>query len=84
MWCRAFCLRQRMRPSNPSAWIPADGLPAAGARPRISEIYTALTHSGVTLAIVLGRLIAQEIADATPAAMLEPYRPERFRRATQH
>tara|TARA_A100001037_G_scaffold256261_1_gene242326 strand:- start:40469 stop:41584 length:1116 start_codon:yes stop_codon:yes gene_type:complete len=68
------------------AWrpIPADGLPAAGARPRISEIYTALTHSGVTLAIVLGRLIAQEITDATPAAMLEPYRPERFRRATQH
>ena len=46
------------------AWrsMPADRLPIVGPVPGLDSLYLAVTHSGVTLAPVLGRLVADEIA----------------------
>jgi glycine/D-amino acid oxidase-like deaminating enzyme len=38
----------------------------------------AATHSGVTLAPLIGELASIEILDGVPVEMLEPYRPSRF------
>jgi glycine/D-amino acid oxidase-like deaminating enzyme len=44
----------------------------------------AVSHSGVTLAPVLGRLVAKEVADGAPDGLLAPFRPDRFaERATR-
>lgn len=56
--------------------MPADGLPAIG--PMGPEgLYVATLHSGVTLAPIVGKLVAAELAGKAQA-MLEPYRPTRF------
>jgi glycine/D-amino acid oxidase-like deaminating enzyme len=41
-------------------------------------VYAAVTHSGVTLAAYLARLITAELVTGTPPAALGPYRPGRF------
>ena len=41
-------------------------------------MYIALTHSGVTLAPLIGELATLEIVDGVRVQTLEPYRPERF------
>ncbi len=41
-------------------------------------LYVAATHSGVTLAPLIGELAAQEILDGVQVPMLAPYRPSRF------
>ncbi|MBY0508749.1 MAG: FAD-binding oxidoreductase [Rhodospirillaceae bacterium] len=58
--------------------MPTDGHPVVGAVPGAPEIYTVVTHSGVTLAPILGRYAAQEVLTNTLADMLSPYRPQRF------
>ena len=58
--------------------MPRDGYPAIGRCPGHPEIYAAVTHSGVTLAIILGQLIAREVLDDLRVGLLTPYRPERF------
>ena len=58
--------------------MPADGLSAVGPVAALPGYYVALTHSGVTLAPVLSRLVADEIATGRPAAALAPFRPERL------
>src|SRR5262245_11055863 len=68
------------------AWrsMPADRLPIAGPVPGLDSLYLAVTHSGVTLAPVLGRLVADEIATGEQAWLLTPFRPGRFaERATR-
>ena len=65
----------------PVGWrpMPLDGYPVMGFASEASNLYVALTHSGVTLAPVLSQLAAQEICDGTPPeAVLRPYRPQRF------
>jgi glycine/D-amino acid oxidase-like deaminating enzyme len=57
--------------------VPADGLPAAGFAPGVENAYFLASHSGATLAPVLGRLVAAELL-GDPQAELEPYRLERF------
>ena len=42
------------------------------------NVYIALTHSGVTLAPLIGELAAIEIVDGVRVESLSPYRPERF------
>ncbi|MEO0751092.1 MAG: FAD-dependent oxidoreductase [Pseudomonadota bacterium] len=60
--------------------MPGDDLPAVGA---VQEgAYLAVMHSGITLAAVMGELIADELLQGetnTTRAWLAPYRPERFR-----
>lgn len=58
--------------------IPADEFPVVGALPAVPGVYVTVTHSGVTLAPILGRYMTAEIFDGTRAAALAPYRPERF------
>lgn len=58
--------------------IPIDGVTIAGQLPGFTNFYVAVTHSGVTLGALLGRLIAEEIRTGEPPAQLAPFRPERF------
>jgi glycine/D-amino acid oxidase-like deaminating enzyme len=51
---------------------------------RLDGLYLAVTHRGVTLAPVLGRLVADELAIGEPAWLLARFRPGRFaQRATR-
>ena len=57
--------------------VPQDGLPVVGpAGP--DGLYIATMHSGVTLAAIIGELVAQELTNGGPAELLAPYRPARF------
>jgi glycine/D-amino acid oxidase-like deaminating enzyme len=58
--------------------MPADGHTIAGLVPGLGNIWVLVTHSGITLGPLLGRLIAQEIAGAPPDPLLAPFRPDRF------
>jgi D-hydroxyproline dehydrogenase subunit beta len=58
--------------------LPADEQSIVGRLPGARWLYVAVTHSGVTLAAHLSRLIATEVAAGVPAAELAPYRPDRF------
>jgi glycine/D-amino acid oxidase-like deaminating enzyme len=58
--------------------MPLDELPVVGALPGVSDVYVAVTHSGVTLAPILGRYVAQEVMTGSRAEALAPFRPERF------
>ncbi|WP_329243652.1 FAD-binding oxidoreductase [Streptomyces sp. NBC_01478] len=60
--------------------IPADGFPSVGAVPSVPGYYEAVSHSGITLGPVLGRLLAAEILDGTRDGLLADFRPERFSR----
>jgi glycine/D-amino acid oxidase-like deaminating enzyme len=44
----------------------------------VSGAYVVCTHSGVTLAAVLARLVASEIRSGEADPLLEAYRPGRF------
>jgi glycine/D-amino acid oxidase-like deaminating enzyme len=62
----------------------ADRLPIVGPLPWLDSLYLAVGHGGVTLAPVLGRLVAREVTDQVPDRLLAPFRPGRFaERATQ-
>jgi glycine/D-amino acid oxidase-like deaminating enzyme len=58
--------------------MPADEYPIIGFADARPNLYVAATHSGVTLAPVIGELAAIEILDGTPQPQLAPYRPSRF------
>jgi glycine/D-amino acid oxidase-like deaminating enzyme len=58
--------------------MPPDGATIVGALPSAPDIHIAVTHSGVTLAAILGRLVASEVVDGTRSSVLRGYRPERF------
>lgn len=58
--------------------MPVDGQSIVGRLPGAGWLYVAVTHSGVTLAAHLSRLIAAELAAGEPGAELAPYRPDRF------
>ena len=57
---------------------PADGLPAIGFVTPHKRVYLMVTHSGMTLAPLLGRLGAEEILQGTRSALLHDYSPERL------
>jgi glycine/D-amino acid oxidase-like deaminating enzyme len=58
--------------------IPLDELPVVGAIPGVPDVHVAVTHSGVTLAPILGRYTAQEVLTRSRVGVLAPFRPERF------
>ena len=58
--------------------LPLDGLPVLGANPAVPAHYLAVMHSGVTLAPVIGQLVANEILSGQVDPRLSPYRPMRF------
>jgi len=58
--------------------MPSDELPVTGSLPTCLTIHVAVTHSGVTLAPIVGRLTAEEVLSGSRAELFAPYRPERF------
>lgn len=58
--------------------MPVDEYPIVGFTESRPNLYVLATHSGVTLAAVLGELAASEILDGIPRPELAPYRPSRF------
>ena len=64
--------------------MPEDELPIVGPAPGISGLYIAVTHSGVTLAPLIGQLVAQEVTSGQPSPLLADYRIERFGYSPRH
>jgi glycine/D-amino acid oxidase-like deaminating enzyme len=58
--------------------VPADGHSCVGALSRIPGYYEAVTHSGVTLGPLVGRLLAREILTGEVDPLIAPFRPDRF------
>ena len=58
--------------------IPADGLPSVGTVPSIPGYVEAVMHSGVTLAPLIARSLADEMLREAGNPLLEPFRPDRF------
>ena len=58
--------------------IPFDDISVLGTFPHVENYYICVTHSGVTLAPILGKLVAEEIAMGRAEIDLEPFRPTRF------
>ncbi|MEM6486217.1 MAG: FAD-dependent oxidoreductase [Pseudomonadota bacterium] len=57
--------------------LPLDGHPVLGAAPSRPDVYLAITHSGVTLAPLIGRLAARELLGESLEEQLRLYRPTR-------
>ncbi|MDW9636033.1 FAD-binding oxidoreductase (plasmid) [Sinorhizobium meliloti] len=58
--------------------IPGDGEPVIGALKAIPGYYVAFSHSGATLGLIVGELLASEVATGAEHPMLATFRPERF------
>jgi glycine/D-amino acid oxidase-like deaminating enzyme len=66
-------IRKALRP------MPSDGFPVIGALPDATNAYVTYTHSGVTLAPIIGEMAALEITSGANVELLSPYRPDRFK-----
>jgi glycine/D-amino acid oxidase-like deaminating enzyme len=58
--------------------MPGDGDPVLGPVPGVEGLSVAFTHSGATLALIAGELLAEEITTGTPREELASFRVERF------
>ncbi len=58
--------------------IPEDGHPAVGEWPGLRGYHVVVTHSGVTLASLLGRAVADEALHGRHHPELDEFRPDRF------
>lgn len=58
--------------------IPKDGHPILGFSQRVPNLYLSVTHSGVTLAPLIGECAAIEILDGARIDFMRRYRLERF------
>lgn len=59
--------------------IPGDGEPVLGALTAISGCHVAFSHSGATLGLIVGELMAYEMATGNRHPLLATFRPERFK-----
>jgi glycine/D-amino acid oxidase-like deaminating enzyme len=54
-------------------------MPIVGPVPGVENAYVVVTHSGVTLAPILGELVTAELlGGAVPSDLLAPFRPPRL------
>jgi glycine/D-amino acid oxidase-like deaminating enzyme len=58
--------------------IPGDGEPVFGELQSIPGYFVAFSHSGATLGLIAGELLADEIATVNRHPLLANFRPERF------
>jgi glycine/D-amino acid oxidase-like deaminating enzyme len=58
--------------------LPADGHPVCGFLGDSSRVYVMVTHSGITLGPLLGKLAAREVVDGRPSELLADFRPQRW------
>lgn len=69
---------------KPASWkigrkpIPGDGEPVFGELDKVPGCFVAFTHSGATLGLIAGELMAGEIVSGKKHPMLATFRPERF------
>ena len=61
--------------------IPGDGEPVIGELDQVRDYYVAFSHSGATLGLIVGEMLASEIATGERHPMLDPFRPGRFSQA---
>ena len=57
--------------------LPLDGHPVIGPSPADPNAYVAVMHSGVSLAAIVGELVAEELLTGQRAPVLEPFRADR-------
>jgi len=57
--------------------LPVDGHPVLGESPAKRDVYLAIMHSGISLAPIVGQLVAHELLEGEPVGGLEWYRPSR-------
>jgi glycine/D-amino acid oxidase-like deaminating enzyme len=60
--------------------VPGDGEPVLGPVDGVDGYHVAFTHSGATLGLVCGELLAAEVLGGAPDPRLEPFRVARFTR----
>jgi glycine/D-amino acid oxidase-like deaminating enzyme len=58
--------------------MPRDEKPMVGTIPGLDGFYVVVSHSGVTLGPLWGKIAAAELLDGQPDARLETFRPSRF------
>ncbi|MCJ7995727.1 FAD-binding oxidoreductase [Rhizobium cremeum] len=58
--------------------IPGDGEPVLGELQGVPGCFVAFSHSGATLGLIAGELMAYEMATGARHPMLATFRPERF------
>ncbi|MFH8739242.1 NAD(P)/FAD-dependent oxidoreductase [Streptomyces sp. NPDC017964] len=58
--------------------IPGDGLPVLGPAPELSNFYFAVSHSGVTLSLYAGGLLAAEVLGENHTEELAAFRYDRL------
>lgn len=58
--------------------IPGDGLPVLGPAPGLANFHFAVSHSGATLCVHAGALVAAEVLGEDHSAELAAFRPGRF------
>ena len=58
--------------------IPGDGQPVLGRLGGVEGLYVAFTHSGATLALIAGELLAGQILTGEEPALLAPFGADRF------
>ena len=58
--------------------LPVDGRSVVGWAPGVEGLYVVVTHSGITLAPVVGELAAKEVGGGADVPLLRPFRPSRF------
>ncbi|WP_461164547.1 NAD(P)/FAD-dependent oxidoreductase [Arthrobacter sp. R4-81] len=69
---------------KPASWkigrkpIPGDGEPVFGELEKAPGCFVAFTHSGATLGLIAGELMAEEIMSGQKHPMLATFRPGRF------
>jgi len=58
--------------------VPIDGFPVVGNIEGHKGVFVAVMHSGVTLAPLIGQLLASEMLKTSKSPLLETFRPSRF------
>ncbi|PYM52902.1 MAG: hypothetical protein DMD77_28390 [Candidatus Rokuibacteriota bacterium] len=58
--------------------MPRDERPMLGGVPGLEGFYVVVSHSGVTLGPLWGRIVAAELLEGAVDPRLAPYRPARF------
>jgi len=58
--------------------VPLDGYPVVGIPSSLSGLYIVTTHSGITLAPLIGRLVSEEILADERSPLLQSFHPDRF------
>lgn len=58
--------------------IPEDGEPVFGALDGLQGYHVAFSHSGATLGLIAGELLAREIVTGEQSPLLDTFRPNRF------